>query len=363
MLSPRIKRYFYRIIPFGLIWVIFGIVCSLLVWGLLDLAPYSPQRNPYDFAAGFFVIIIISLVSGLLIGTIEVLYLSKLFHQKSFKVKIVYKPIIYQVVIDLFLLIAAAITISVVLKADVFSKRVWDNVWTYFLSYAFLGSTVYMVLVIIVSLFYAEVSENIGPGVLANFFTGKYHTPIEEERIYMFLDMKSSTTIAENLGHVRYFEMLREYYADLSSPIIKHSGEIYQYVGDEVIVSWTLKKGLQNNSCIQCFFAMKDALEKQTRKYRDRFGVLPAFKGGFHVGKVTTGEIGVIKKDIMFTGDVLNTTARIQGLCNGHNVDILLSDDLRKMLSPEKQWQMKSMGENELRGRDEKIELFTILPS
>ena len=81
-----------------------------------------------------------------------------------------------------------------------------------------MGTTVYMAAVIIVSLFYAEVSENIGPGVLANFFTGKYHTPIEEERIYMFLDMKSSTTIAENLGHVKYFEMLREYYSDLSEP-------------------------------------------------------------------------------------------------------------------------------------------------
>jgi adenylate cyclase len=363
MLSPKIKRYIYRIIPFGLIWLIFGIVCSLLVWGLLDLAPYSSKGNPYDFGGGFFVITVFSLVSGLLIGAIEVLYLSKLFRKKSFSVKIVYKPIIYQVVINLFLLIGAAITISVDLKTDVFSKQVWGNVWAYFLSYAFLGTTVYMVLVIIVSLFYAEVSENLGPGVLANFFTGKYHTPIEEERIYMFLDMKSSTTIAENLGHVRYFEMLREYYADISGPIIKYSGEIYQYVGDEVIVSWTLKKGLQNNNCIQCFFAMKEALEKQARKYKDRFGVLPGFKAGFHMGKVTTGEIGVIKKNIMFTGDVLNTTARIQGLCNTYNVDILISDDLQKRLALDAQRQIKPLGENELRGRDEKIELFTILPS
>ena len=147
------------------------------------------------------------------------------------------------------------------------------------------------------------------------------------------------------------------------SPIIKYSGEIYQYVGDEIIVSWTLKKGLQNNNCIQCFFAMKEAIKKQAGKYKERFGVLPGFKAGFHVGKVTTGEIGVIKKDIIFTGDVLNTTARIQGLCNTYKVDILISDDLRKMLSPDKQCQIKSMGENELRGRDEKIDLFTILPS
>lgn len=195
MLSPKIKRYIYQVIPFGLIWLIFGIVCSILVWGLLDLSPYSSKKHTYDFGGGFFVIPVFSLVSGLLVGAIEVLYLSKLFRQKSFRIKIIYKPIIYQVVINLFLLIGAAITISVDLKTGVFSKEVWDNVWVYFLSYAFLGTTVYMALVIIVSLFYAEVSENLGPGVLANFFTGKYHTPIEEERIYMFLDMKSSTTL------------------------------------------------------------------------------------------------------------------------------------------------------------------------
>src|SRR3954452_8386285 len=108
---------------------------------------------------------------------------------------------------------------------------------------------------------------------------------------------------------------------------------------------------------------MKESLEKQARKYKDRFGVLPGFKGGFHLGKVTTGEIGVIKKDIMFTGDVLNTTARIQGLCNTYNVDILISDDLRKKLALDGHWEIKPMGENELRGRDEKITLFTVLPS
>ncbi len=117
-------------------------------------------------------------------------------------------------------------------------------------------------------------------------------------------------------GMSNYFEMLKEYYADLSEPIIQYYGEIYQYVGDEIIISWGLKNGLKNNNCIQCFFAMKAAIRQQARKYREKFGLLPEFKAGFHLGKVTTGEIGVIKKEIVFTGDVLNTTARVQGLCN-----------------------------------------------
>src|SRR5205085_4361151 len=118
-------------------------------------------------------------------------------------------------------------------------------------------------------------SDNLGHEVLNNFLTGKYHRPTEGERIFMFLDMRSSTTIAEQLGHVRYFEMLQQYYNDLSEPIVRYAGEIYQYVGDEIVVSWTLKNGLQNNNCTHCFFAMKAAIKKQDDKYKKRFGLLP----------------------------------------------------------------------------------------
>ena len=113
---------------------------------------------------------------------------------------------------------------------------------------------------------------------------------------------------------------------------------------------------------------MKAAIKKQTRKYNEKFGILPEFKAGLHLGKVTTGEIGVIKKDIIFTGDVLNTTARIQGLCNSYKVDILISGQLMEKVDLPSQFlrkesfgQIKALGENELRGRDEKIKLFTIL--
>ena len=81
------------------------------------------------------------------------------------------------------------------------------------------------------------------------------------------------------------------------------------------------------------FLCIKEAMKKQSRKYNERFGLLPQFKAGFHLGKVTTGEIGDIKKEIIFTGDVLNTTARIQGLCNTYKVDILISGDLVKNLT------------------------------
>ena len=107
---------------------------------------------------------------------------------------------------------------------------------------------------------------------------------------------------------------------------------------------------------------MKKIINGQASKYHEKFGILPQFKAGLHCGKVTTGEIGVIKKEIIFTGDVLNTAARIQGLCNQFNVDILVSGELITRLYPDPFLTIKGLGENQLRGRDEKMGLFTFAP-
>jgi adenylate cyclase len=364
MVSPKTKRNISRIVPFGVIWLLSAIVYSLLEKGVLGgLDHYPSTGNPYNFTQNIFITPISALIAGLLIGTCEILYLNKWFNQKSFTKKIVYKSLVYIVIIILFLIATSAIAQAAELHTTMFDERVWNYVKSFVFSYAFLSVALFMASVIVVSQFYTEVSENIGQGVLNNFLTGRYHAPTEEGRIFMFLDMRSSSTIAEKLGHVKYFEMLREYYSDMSQPIIDHAGEIYQYVGDEIIISWRLEPGQRKNDCIRCFFAIQAAIKKQSGKYTEKFGLLPGFKAGLHVGKVTTGEIGDLKKEIIFTGDVLNTTSRIQALCNDYHVDLIISGSLKDNLELHSDFEIIPLGEKELRGKENRIELFSICPS
>jgi adenylate cyclase len=361
MFSPKLKRNISRIIPFGIIWLVFSLVYVQLEKGVLGENKFYPSTgNPYSFTNAMIVTPIAAMLTGLMIGLLEVLYFNKLLNQKSLGIKIILKTLIYLTVIISFLILITGIANAFTIQTGFLDSRVWKNVGLFFYNYAFTSVAIYMASIIVVTQFYTEISDNIGHGVLNNFFTGKYHRPKEEERIFMFLDMSGSTTIAESLGHLKYFELLKEYYSDLTDSIINHSGEIYQYVGDEVVVSWKLENGLGNNDCIHCFFALKAAIRIQATKYNQRFGVLPGFKAGFHVGTVTTGEIGVIKKEIIFTGDVLNTTSRIQALCNHYNVELLISGELIKILSPDPMLRIQAIGETVLRGRDEKVELFTM---
>lgn len=359
MNSARGKRRLLQILPFGIISMLFGVAYSLIEQGILgDATAYPSTGNPYFYSP--FSSALLSLLAGLAIGSFEVLFLNKRFRRNSFLYKITYKTVIYMLLIATVTLFISVLGHALELKRSPFDKTVWEYGVNFLFSFAFLTVEVYLALGVGFCLFYLEISDNIGQGVLINFFTGKYHRPIEEERIFMFLDMKDSTTIAEKLGHVRYFQMLSEYYTDLTEPIIDFSGEIYQYVGDEVVVTWKRKKGVSNNNCFHCFFAMKAALSNQADKYQSAYGLVPTFKAAIHLGRVTTGEIGVIKKDIIFSGDVLNTTARIQGLCNQHGVDLLVSEQLLKVLDTESEFNSRPLGEAELKGRNEKVNLFTV---
>ncbi|SMG06435.1 adenylate/guanylate cyclase domain-containing protein [Arenibacter troitsensis] len=360
-LSSKTRRNLTRIIPFGIIWLVSGWVFWIVEQAAVGNS-YQDQssRITMNFEVFLFSSAALMIV-GLLIGTIELIYLNQVFSKKSFTKKIVYKTIFYILLLLIITFITYPIAKSLELDISIFDPRVWHMFGDYLTSITHLSTDIQLATSLLVSLFYSEISENIGHGVLMNFFTGKYHTPTEELRIFMFSDMKSSTAIAEQLGHIKYFELLKEYYADFTEAIIQHSGEIYQYVGDEIIISWRYEDGIANNNCIKCFFAMKKDLQKRTEWYSTNYGIAPTFKAGFHFGKVTTGEIGVLKKEIIFTGDVLNTTARIQGLCNQYNVDILISRDLCQSLLLEPEFRMQSLGRKELKGKEQDLELFTVI--
>lgn len=361
MLSPKQKRNFGKIIPFGLIWSVFALLYVFLEYGLLQgTRVYPTTNNPYHFYSSLIIAPLACFFIGILVGLLEVYFLNSLFSHKKFWQKIAFKTVIYLLIFVVFFFAIALVLNSINLSKNLFHPEVIHSAFQFTSHFVFISLVIYSGVITILCLFIFEVTDYLGGSVFNNFFTGKYHHPIEEERIFMFLDMKSSTTIAEKLGHVNYFQLLNNYYADLTEVIIETNGEIYQYAGDEVIVSWPLEKGLQKLYCIQCFFGIKKKIQSMSKNYIDKFGLVPSFKAGFHSGKVTTGEIGTLKKEIFFTGDVLNTTARIQAKCNDLGTDLLISEELISHLNLGENYNITTFGKFDLRGKEEQINLYSL---
>jgi adenylate cyclase len=209
---------------------------------------------------------------------------------------------------------------------------------------------------------FLQMNSKFGHGVFWNIIRGKYNTPKDENRIFMSLDINSSTALAEKLGDEKYHELLKEFFADITNPVLDNKGEIYQYVGDEVIVAWKYEDGIADNQCVKCFFDMKNSLERKKEKYLNRYGLVPSFKAGIHWGKVIVGEIGIIKRDITYSGDVMNTTSRIRNKCKEFDVEVIASADLLATLSLNESYITKPLGAIKLRGKEKEVLLSALLP-
>ncbi|MBX2875128.1 MAG: adenylate/guanylate cyclase domain-containing protein [Saprospiraceae bacterium] len=242
------------------------------------------------------------------------------------------------------------------------SQESWKYATEHMFSTENLKNYIFWLTIVLITTLVLQINDKYGPGNFQAFLLGKYFKPTRVDRVFMFLDLRSSTTIAEELGELQYFTFIRRFFQDVTPPLLDNQGEIYQYVGDEIVVSWKLDSGLGGQRCLRSFFDAKAQIESLASTYQESFGVVPSFKVGLHYGSVIVGEIGLVKRDIAFSGDVLNTTARIQSKCNHFGVDILISNQLFEALQKEgkSEFHFNSVGEVELRGKAKPLQLYTV---
>lgn len=203
--------------------------------------------------------------------------------------------------------------------------------------------------------------NKVGHSIFIPIILGKYNRPKEENRIFLFIDLKSSTLVAEQLGHREYSLLIQDCFRDLSDLVIKYGGSIYQFVGDEVVITWKVKKERNYYNSIHLFFAYKKLLSTKADFYLEKYGTVPSFKAAVNSGEVMVAEVGGnIKSEIAYHGDVLNSAARMIELCNLYHSDLILSENFReKVNSDMKDIQFDFKGEFQLRGKNRKINIFS----
>jgi adenylate cyclase len=75
---------------------------------------------------------------------------------------------------------------------------------------------------------------------------------------------------------------------------------------------------------------------------------------------VVTGEMGSVKREIVFLGDTVNTAARIQELCRQTGDRVLASADLIDRLELPRGIAKRSLGDLRLRGKEADLALYAL---
>jgi len=306
------------------------------------------------FAQNLIVHLVLGLCAGLLFGSLEHIYEKYIFRNIGFGKAIFLGSLFYTFVI--VAIIALALVIFSSLSKENLAR---EQYWNFLLSKQTVLLIGYFFMVGTFTNLFREIDQKFGKGNLWKMLRGEFYSPKEEEKIFMFLDLKSSTKIAEGLGHIEYSKMIQDCFKDMGI-VEKFGGEIYQYVGDEAVITWDIKKGLKNNNCIYTIYGFKDQLNNRRKHYLDTYGLFPEFKAGLHMGKIVTAEVGVHKREIAYHGDTINTTARIQEKCTILGREFLISEEAKNSFEPSKFLKYHDEGDIRLKGKINEVRIFSL---
>lgn len=200
----------------------------------------------------------------------------------------------------------------------------------------------------------------VGASTLRDIVIGRYHHARAEDRFFLFADIVGSTPLAERLGPVAANRFLARVFQLASDPVDDHHGEVYQYVGDEMVITWKAAVGRVSARPLACYFAIEKALADATAEFTSEFGAVPHLRGALHAGTVITGEVGGSRRAIVFHGDVMNTTARIENATRELKRTFLASEDALGRIDGASAFRLEDLGPQLLRGREGQVRLFAV---
>lgn len=364
--APRFKSYTKRQLWFytkRALWVLFAwtlIAMTIFYFEYYTLISYNALTTEYDFKQAFMSHLIMAVSAGLIGGIVTVNLMEKWLRKYAFWKALSLITIAYTLAALVVSAIVGLYYYSEDLGLPITHPDVLAEFDGFFKQWIFIKNFVIWLFIILGTLIVFMINDKFGPGVFPDYLKGKYFQPKKEKRIFMFADIKDATTIAEELGEEKYFNFLKDFFRDIAPAIVQTRGEVYQYVGDEVVISWKMKNGLKEGNVLRCFYNMQKIISYKSPKYLKKYNAVPNFKVGIHYGMVMVGEIGQIKREIVFSGDVLNTAARIAAACNDLGVAILASKDFANITAAlPKNVKVIDMGEETLKGKAEDTALVS----
>ncbi|TKG94988.1 adenylate/guanylate cyclase domain-containing protein [Puteibacter caeruleilacunae] len=343
------------------LWSVLAWIAAMVFWSMIQLGEVSESNTGNSEQ-----IELISIVVTGVIFAINYLMISWIIRRKSYFLNgLSYGGLV--IIYSGLHFISLGITICIyTLFWDLFYQgadiqTLWAETYKFILSDNLLRIFLYTYTVSVLLFWTMLVSQRFGPGVLRDLILGAYRHPKDKEMIFLFMDLKSSTGYAERLGYQKYSRLIQDCFTDLTASVIATKAQIYQYVGDEVVLCWSYEQGIESGNCVQAFFCFKETINQRKDYYLSQYGLVPQFKGGLNGGTLMTAEVGIIKRSIAYHGDVINIASRIQHLCNTYNSELLITEKLVDDLPQQSHLRYEPIIVRKLKGMQKMCSIYRII--
>ncbi len=318
---------------------------AIKLWGIENTLVHRFQFPLWPL---FGIIALTGFLDGILFGMIDI-GIDQRFRSLRFSQRVALKTLL-----NLF----AGVTLSLILVPNLMQwylgKEVNLHTSNLYLTQFFIITVYFLINTIMVQFFKLTIAWMKTQDILDLI---SHPMGVEEDRIFLFLDMKSSTALAERLETTTYSQMLQSCFQDMAEAARDTGAEIYQYVGDEAVMTWK-ESEVHYEKAVAFFFRFRERLSDRSSFYRERFGVVPGFKAGIHHGRVIKAQVGMMRKEIAFHGDAINTASRIQGKCAEIGRDLLISASFMEKVRD--RFDCAWEGSFPIRGKSGEMNLYSI---
>jgi adenylate cyclase len=180
----------------------------------------------------------------------------------------------------------------------------------------------------------------------------------------LFSDIRSFTTISEDIGAEAVVRMLQAYLTPMTDIVFRSQGTLDKYIGDAVMAFWGAPLPVADHPLA----AAEAALEMQSEVARLRetlAGEVPGMERlkigiGIHSAEVSVGNMGsVLRVDYTVIGDGVNLCARIESLTKKYGAGVLASGALIERL-PEG-FLFRELDEIKVKGKTTGVRLFELI--
>lgn len=343
------KQYLNRrqLALYGLTGVILGLIYISLVNGFSRL---------YPFING----ICIGLLLGLMIGALEVYVFYPKLKQNSFLLMLSIRVMVYTV--SIILIILAIVTVSRAIRngQPFLIALQSEESKNYILHGNFRYAIIFTGIATVLVNFARLISFKIGRGILTDFFLGRYHQPKQRERIFVFIQIINAGVVLRNSRIEAYHQFVNELFREISITAMRHNGYVYEYVDDQIILYWKSDQRSWPSAIVNFYQDVRRSVKGQENYYLKIYNLIPVLQWGAHGGKVIQAEIGEIKTEIVFHGDVLNTAARIATLERADKDALIFSHYVFEGIRNPKELNIIPIGTIELRGRLQSVPCYSL---
>lgn len=184
----------------------------------------------------------------------------------------------------------------------------------------------------------------------------------ESRRItVLFSDIRNFTSFSEKYSPEQVVALLNEYFSVMVEVVFRNNGILDKFLGDGMMVEFgaPLDDERHEFNAVNAALEMQAEVAKLCAKWQASGRPTLEIGIGIHSGNAVIGNIGSEKR-IEYTaiGDTVNVASRIESLNKELKTKILISEATVAVIK--ERFNFIDAGEHVIRGRQEKIHLYTI---